>query len=68
MEAFYEFAIASPWLAFIAICAIYYTLKWIIFAPFRMVNRICRSRNIVARGWPPPHLDADGDFKPENTE
>ena len=26
-------------------------------------NRILRSRNIREQGWPPPHLDADGDWK-----
>lgn len=30
---------------------------------FKTVNRWMRSRNIKAMGWPPSHLDADGDFK-----
>ncbi|MBR0868899.1 hypothetical protein JQ633_00905 [Bradyrhizobium tropiciagri] len=29
--------------------------------PFRLANRWIRHRNIVAQGWPPAHLDADGD-------
>lgn len=33
--------------------------------PFRMWNRLMRSRNIKAQGWPPPYCDADGDFKEE---
>lgn len=28
---------------------------------FRIVNRICRARNIKNAGWPPEYLDADGD-------
>jgi len=32
---------------------------------FRLPNRIIRSRNIKNQGWPPEHLDADGDFKQE---
>jgi hypothetical protein len=32
---------------------------------FKMYNRTIRSRNICAKGWPPSHLDADGDFKKE---
>lgn len=28
---------------------------------FRAFNRRLRSKNIIARGWPPTHLDADGD-------
>jgi len=31
----------------------------------RVISRLIRSSNIKAKGWPPPHLDADGDFKPE---
>jgi len=30
---------------------------------FRTFNRLLRTVRIVARGWPPEHLDADGDFK-----
>jgi FixJ family two-component response regulator len=30
--------------------------------------RWMRHRNIAARDWPPPHLDADGDFKPDPEE
>jgi hypothetical protein len=33
---------------------------------FRMYNRWVRHRNIKAAGWPPNHLDADGDFKEES--
>jgi hypothetical protein len=31
----------------------------------KAIVRICRSVNISKRGWPPPHCDADGDFKDE---
>lgn len=66
MTAFFDFAIANPFLGFILICAVYYTLKWIITTPFRMFNRWCRRKNIAEHGWPPEHLDADGDFKPSD--
>lgn len=36
-------------------------LTQIVFVPFRIANRYIRHKNIVARGWPPEHLDADGD-------
>ena len=29
---------------------------------FLAYNQTLRSRNIIARGWPPPPLDADGDL------
>lgn len=31
----------------------------------RIGSRGFRSINILARGWPPAHLDADGDWKPD---
>lgn len=31
--------------------------------PCKMLNRFFRSRNVKNAGWPPPHLDADGDWK-----
>ena len=42
----------------------------LINAPFKYAfmayNRTLRSKNIAAKGWPPAHLDADGDFKKED--
>ena len=36
---------------------------WAVVSPFRFWFR---SRNIQAHGWPPDHLDADGDIhRPE---
>lgn len=32
---------------------------------FRIINRILRTIKVLFRGWPPAHLDADGDWKPE---
>lgn len=52
MSEFYQFSRDLPWLAFILICAAYYSLKWVI-----------RCINIAVRGWPPKHLAADGDYK-----
>jgi hypothetical protein len=65
---FWQFWHEHPVLAFFALCAAYYTLKWIVRTPFHMWNRLMRHKNIAAQGWPPPHLDADGDFKPELEE
>jgi len=52
MSEFYDFCRDLPWLAFILICAAYYT-----------VSHVIRAINIGLRGWPPDHLDADGDHK-----
>ena len=35
---------------------------------FRVWNRLLRTIKVVVRGWPPEHLDADGDFKPVATD
>lgn len=49
-------------LIFILVCAAYYTIRHLTFdLPLRRL----RAENIARNGWPPPHLDADGDFKPE---
>ncbi len=57
----WQFASAHPILAFL--------LAYLAGAPIRYAwrayNRHCRTLNITAKGWPPPHLDADGDFKPK---
>jgi hypothetical protein len=49
---------------FLAWCSLW--LFWMIVPIasliFNLVNRILRSINIALRGWPPEHLDADGDF------
>lgn len=31
-----------------------------------LVQRGYRAIQILARGWPPSHLDADGDWKPKD--
>lgn len=68
MDHFFDFAGHHPFLTlFLAIIA-----ASAFGAPFRYAflawNRTLRSRNIAARGWPPGHLDADGDFMKERDE
>lgn len=29
---------------------------------FKIINRVLRTIKVCFRGWPPIHLDADGDF------
>lgn len=59
MNNVYEFMSNSPWLTFFLALIVANALTW----PFRLVNRWIRHRNIVARGWPPFHLDGDGDTR-----
>lgn len=30
----------------------------------KLVTRILRTVKVTVRGWPPAHLDADGDWRP----
>jgi len=62
---FLDLLVSSPmlgFLAFILICAIFYTIK---MALYLLPKMIIRGMNIRSHGWPPPYLDADGDFKPD---
>ena len=55
---------SALWLVWPPLLAAYALVTW----PMRLLNRMIRSRNIREKGWPPPHLDADGDFKTEATQ
>ncbi len=57
----WQFVDRHWFLAFCIICAVYGAIT----APIGLAHRFIRHRNIVARGWPPSHLDADGGWKPE---
>ncbi len=46
--------VAGFFLALVAMHVLWY--------PFRIVNRFIRHLNIRKAGWPPPHVDADGDY------
>ena len=32
---------------------------------WKLCNRLLRTIKVCVRGWPPEHMDADGDWKPE---
>ena len=48
------YAVVLAWLALHTLLAIY--------------RRTARAVMVIARGWPPEHLDADGDWKPDEEE
>lgn len=52
----FEFMSGSPWLTF-------FLLLIGSSAFVQLINRILRHWNIRKHGYPPPHCDADGDFK-----
>ncbi len=62
---FWSWATVHWWLAFwLLFWALVAVTQICLALVFRLPNRIIRSANIRAAGWPPAHLDADGDFKP----
>lgn len=57
METFLVFFGDHPVLG----CIILWTGYCVAALPFPIINRYFRTRNIKNAGWPPAHLDADGD-------
>lgn len=53
----YEFLSGVPWLSFF----VAYMLIELVRRSYKLT---IRHLNIRKAGWPPEHLDADGDFKP----
>ncbi|BCP56243.1 hypothetical protein K32_48600 [Kaistia sp. 32K] len=52
----WQFMSDSPWLTFFLACVASSCVVSIARLPFRAMN-------IRKHGWPPAHLDADGDYK-----
>jgi hypothetical protein len=57
-----------PFLAFCELWLIGCIVHLAITFSFKTINRFLRTVRIWRAGWPPAHLDADGDFKPEPKE
>jgi hypothetical protein len=57
------FCVNHPFLAW---CSLW--LLWLPYLAFeislRIVTRTLRMFTVAIRGWPPSHLDADGDWRP----
>lgn len=53
-----QFMADSPWLSFFLAYIILHCIGGVLYRFFRMIS-------VALRGWPPAHLDADGDWKPE---
>lgn len=54
----YQFMSDSPWTTFFLA---YFAARALI----SITSRAYRMIMVSLRGWPPAHLDADGDWKPE---
>lgn len=55
---------AQPVLASVAFLFSVGAISYVLITPFVLTYKAyrhkLRSQNIASRGWPPPHLDADG--------
>lgn len=54
----FQFMSESPLLTF-------FMCYMLTVTPYKMWKIAVRHLNIRKAGWPPSHLDADGDFKPD---
>ena len=58
----YEFMSNNPVLTLLLACIIGFVIMVAFKYIFLAFNRLVRHANINNKGWPPPHLDADGNF------
>lgn len=68
MTRIFELALSGFWEfcgVFLLLSLLYSLFTSFVLLVVRLVNRWIRHLNIKQHGWPPAHLDADGDFKPE---
>lgn len=59
MTTFLAWMGLHPILTFFLACLVYYTIRQVIW----LIALPVRAMNIRKHGWPPEHLDADGDYK-----
>ncbi len=62
MDIWQVFSELGGFIQLILVCAAYYLLKSLVWL---LPNRILRTVKVCVRGWPPLHLDADGDWPPK---
>lgn len=55
-----EHCVLAFWAMLFAAIIVYSMIELTI----KLGARVLRTINIVCRGWPPEHLDADGDWEP----
>ncbi len=61
MLSILEFIFSSFWVWLGSLLLLEILLKYV----FLCWNRFLRHLNVRRAGWPPDHLDADGDWEPE---
>ena len=64
----FEFMSENPWQTFFLGPITFVSFFVIVYYLWLMYNRAFRFITIWFRGWPPEHIDADGDWKTEEKE
>lgn len=62
MQDFLNFVGLHPALTFFISCILACVVIVMGLMIIRLLGRVLRTINIAIRGWPPEHLDADGDW------
>ena len=57
----WQFMSGSPFLSFFLLYILLHSIGF-------CWNRLMRTIKVLKSGWPPPHLDADGDFQGADKE
>lgn len=52
------------WCALWLVWGVFWIAAAILNCVFLAINRLLRTVKVLCRGWPPAHLDADGDWRP----
>lgn len=65
MDVLVKYSVESPWLTFFLALFALFLAESILKVARSLFIRLCRVVAVACRGWPPAHLDADGDFKPQ---
>lgn len=62
MNEFLEISLRSFWAFCGAYAILTVTLYYLVNGVIKLGSRLLRTVNVIFRGWPPNHLDADGDY------
>ena len=62
MIELFKYTLSSFWIFCGSYCMISMILYFIVNGIIKICSRLFRMIMILFKGWPPSHLDADGDF------
>ena len=66
MKEFFAFAGEHPIVTMVILYVAIHCSYGVLIYPMTLANRVIRHLNIRKCGWPPEHLDGDGDFRPKS--